>query len=114
MGALDLGLEGWMNSRSITAECHSEPCQWHEEDMEVDKSKLGEEAVGHWFDWSTEVVQVREREEAGRAWKANMCRINRQGSVEAEAEAHAGGHSLLRGPLSVFQPGTLSLNLHGE
>lgn len=30
--------------------------------MEVDKSKLWEEAVvGHWFDWSTEVVQVRER-----------------------------------------------------
>lgn len=70
--------------------------------------------MGHWFEWSTEVVQVREREEAGRAGKANMCCSNRQGSVEAEAEAHAGGHSQLRGPLRVFQPGTLNLNLHGE
>lgn len=39
---------------------HSEPWQWHEEDIEVGKLRLKEEAVGHWFGWNPEGVQVRE------------------------------------------------------
>lgn len=42
MEALDLSLEGWIDLRHVTAQCwekHSEPQQWHEEDIEMGKLK---------------------------------------------------------------------------
>lgn len=39
---------------------HSEPWQWHEEDIEVGKLRLKEEAMGYWFGQNPEGVQVRE------------------------------------------------------
>lgn len=87
MGALDLGLEGWVNLRSVIAqrqEKHSEPRQWHEEDAELGRHKA-HGGSGGLFIWLERRGSAGRRGEAERVGGANLCCLYRRGSVEAEA-----------------------------
>lgn len=88
VGALDLGLEGWVNLRSVIAqrqEKHSEPRQWHEEDAELGRHKA-QGGSGGLFIWLEHRGVCRSgRGEAERVGGANLCCLYRRGSVEAEA-----------------------------